>query len=97
MDRDGNLLTNMEDMKRRWKTYIEDLYRKQDEPTKLLGLESEKQVLEDDIGPEVLDIEVEEATRTLSRRKAEEMDGIPAEFLMFLRGEVKENFVNYVN
>ena len=55
MDRDGNLLTSVNDIKRRWKTYIEDLYNKQDKPTKL-GLESEKQVLEDDIGPEMLNI-----------------------------------------
>jgi len=41
----------------------------------------------------VLNIEVEEAMRTLSRRKAEGMDGISAEFLISLRGEVKEKFV----
>ena len=35
MDRDGNLLTSMDDIKRRWKTYIEDLYNKQDKPTEL--------------------------------------------------------------
>jgi len=91
MDRDGNLLTSTDDTKRRWKTFIEDLYNKQDKPTDL-GMESEKQVLEDGIGPEVLNIEVEEAIRTQSRRKAEGMDGIPAEFLISLRGEVKEKF-----
>jgi len=62
------------------------LYNKQDKPTEL-GLESEKQVLEDVIGPEVLNIEVEEAIRTLSRRKAEGMDGIPHIFAW--RGEGK--------
>jgi len=103
MDRDGNLLTSMDDIKRRWKTYIEDLYNKQDKPIEDLynkqdkptefGLESEKQVLEDDIGPEVLNIEVEESIRTLTRRKAEGMDGIPAEFVISLHGEVKEKFV----
>jgi len=42
----------------------------------------------------MLNIEVEEATRTLTtRRKAEEMDGIPAELLISLCGEVKEKFV----
>ena len=92
MDDGGNLLTSMEYIMRRWKTYIGDLYNKQDKLTEL-GLESEKQVLEDDIGPEVLNIEVEEAIRTLSRWKAEGMDGIPAEFLIYLRGEVKEKFV----
>jgi len=40
MDRDGNPLTSMDDIKRRWKRYIEDLYNKQDKPTEL-GLESE--------------------------------------------------------
>ena len=53
-NKNGNLLTKPEEIKLRWKEYIEELYAKQDKPTQI-KVENEVDVCEDNKGPYLLD------------------------------------------
>lgn len=91
-DAQGNLLIEDEDIKARWKQYIEDLYCKKGRPDRV-PVEDEEQVGDDDLGPELLECEVISAIDRLRGKKAEGEDGIPAEFIKALDSEARVKFV----
>ena len=76
----GELLTEPEAIKYRWKAYIERLYNAQNKPVSL-ELEDESRVDGDALGPRLITIEIKEAMGRLGRKKAEGSNGIPAKFL----------------
>lgn len=85
----GQLLTDPEDIKERWKQYLEQLYAKDEKPEEIV-LEKEELVLEDSKGPEIMLSEVEKAIRGLSSGKAVGTDDIPAEMFKVLGHEATE-------
>ena len=87
-DKDGNLLTEKEDILRRWKEYIEELYSTKRQTD--MKLEEESAIVEEDRGPELLPEELEKTLHSLTNNKAVGIDDIPAEFLKELNGEAKE-------
>lgn len=90
-DKDGNLLSDQNDVKARWKEYIEELYRKDEKP-KELGEGIGRADWEDE-GPGVLKEEVIDALRDISNNKAEGIDNIPAEFLKTLGEKATQELV----
>lgn len=84
-DNNGVILKEPDEIKSRWREYIEELYDKSGKPgLEEFNLEREETVNEDDKGPQLLDDEIESAINELKCRKAEGVDGIPAEFLKAL-------------
>ena len=72
-DRGGNILTDKEDVSRRWKEYVEELF--DDE-------RGERPVMEGELGgPEILVDEVRQALKEMKREKAEGSDGVVSEML----------------
>ena len=85
MDSKGALLTVKEDMKERWKEYVEMLCDKDGKPVKdELGVENERNVEVDSLGPELLASEIEAAIKEMKNGKAVGIDEIPAEILKAL-------------
>src|SRR5688572_29732774 len=73
-DKQGRLLTETNEVKNRWKEYVEELYRSEEgELHDNQGLEKEEETRgrEEDIGPEVLGEEVRAAIKELKNNKAE--------------------------
>ena len=92
MDSKGTLLTEKEDMKERWKEYVEMLYDKDGKPVEEeLGVEKEMDVEVDSLGPELLASEIEAAIKEMKNGKAVGIDEIPAEFLKALGGEAEKH------
>ena len=84
-DQNGKLLTEPDEIRNRWKEYMEELYNKAEKPSHDdIDLEDESEVEEDDMGPELLASEVLEAIQSMKKNKAEGCDGIPAEFWKIL-------------
>ena len=84
-DRDGNLITEPDRVRARWKEYIEMLYDKEGKPkAEDIAVECEASVREDCKGPELLTREITEAIKEMKRNKAVGVDNIPAEFLKVL-------------
>jgi len=84
-DRNGEMLIEREDVKNRWKEYVGELYCSCDKPKyDELGIELEKDVDEDNKGPEILEEEISKAIRELKNGKAVGMDDVPAELLKIL-------------
>src|SRR4029077_20475088 len=84
-DGNGELRTETDQIKKRWKEYIEELYSKISKPQEEdLALEKECQVDCDQMGPGLLDHKIEAAIKELKRGKAVGVDDIPAEFLKLL-------------
>src|SRR6478609_9384277 len=80
-DETGKLLTEPEDIRNRWKEYIETLYDKNGKPqNEEMGIELELDVDKNSKGPVILDSEVTNAIDALKVGKAIGPDGIPAEF-----------------
>src|SRR6476469_2851813 len=80
-DETGKLLTEPEEIRNRWKEYIETLYDKNGKPqNEEMGIELELDVDEDSKCPVILDSEVTNAIEALKAGKAIGPDGIPAEF-----------------
>ena len=78
---DGILLEREEDIMSRWKEYVEELYDKDGRPTiDEIKIEEEEDVQVDEMGPELMEEEIEAAVMDLKEKKAEGIDGIPAEF-----------------
>ena len=93
--KNGVILKESDEIKRRWREYIEDLYDKSGKPAmEDFMLESEKDVDEDDKGPQLLDDDIESAINELKCRKAEEVDGIPVEFLKALGERGRKELVS---
>jgi exonuclease III len=84
-DKDGRLLTDPEEIRKRWLEYVELLYDKKGKPEKnSMEVEDEKYVCGDDKGPSVLKSEIMTAIKEMKKNKAVGVDGIPAEFLKSL-------------
>jgi len=80
-DLDGNLLTEPEEVRKRWKDYVEILYDKEGKPKpEDMQLEGEDNVPEDFKGPEVMESEILAAIKEMKNKKAVGVDEIPAEF-----------------
>lgn len=80
-DLDGNLLTEPEEVRKRWKDYVESLYDKEGKPKpEEMQLECEDNIGEDFKGPEVLESEILAAIKEMKNKKAVGVDEIPAEF-----------------
>jgi len=94
-DKNGELLTEIDEVKNRWKEYIEDLYNKSKKPK--IGdfcLEDEGQVDCDDRGPGLLTEEIYAAIAEMKNGKAAGVDDIPAEFLKLLEGKTMQKLVD---
>jgi hypothetical protein len=84
-DQHGQLLTEPDEVRQRWRQYVETLYDKEGKPdAEEFVLESEGQVEDDSVGPELLESEIEAAIKHMKKNKAVGVDGIPAEFLQTL-------------
>jgi endonuclease/exonuclease/phosphatase family metal-dependent hydrolase len=84
----GEIITDPENVRARWKEYVEELYDKEGRPDVMWsGFEKEEEVQEDAKGPVILEEEVLEAIKSMKDKKAEGVDGIPAEFWKCLEGE----------
>jgi endonuclease/exonuclease/phosphatase family metal-dependent hydrolase len=94
-DHNGNMLTKEEDIRERWKTYIEDLYNKKGKPKESdVKMERQEDVNDDDKGPEISKNEVLEAIDHMKKSKAEGSDGIPSELLKALSEKTKEKLAD---
>src|SRR6476469_7480045 len=70
-DETGKLLTEPEEIRSRWKEYIETLYDKNEKSqNEQMGIELERNVDEDSKGPVILDCEVTNAIEALKVGKA---------------------------
>ena len=77
----GVLLTEGEEIRERWACYVEELYDKNGKPDLIsMSTGSEDLVAEDEKGPGLLQEEVTTAIKEMKSKKAEGVDGIPAEF-----------------
>ncbi len=80
-DDKGKLLTEPDDVRKRWKEYIEILYDREGKPKPGdIEVELEGTVCEDEKGPELLRSEIMTAITEMKGNKAVGVDNIPAEF-----------------
>ena len=94
-DKDGRLLEDSGDIRKRWKEYVEELYTGNtsiEEEMEKQEKEQEEAQTEDTIGPEVMKEEVLAAIEDMKNGKAEGIDNIPIEMLRNL-GEKAMNEV----
>ena len=92
--KDGELKTEINDVKLRWKEYVEELYDKSGKPLEEdFRLEDEDLVESDQKGPDVMNEEIYAAIRDIKNGKATGIDDIPAEFLKMLEGEALKTLV----
>jgi len=90
----GELLTDRDSIKDRWKEYIEELYDKDGKPIEAdMNLERETEVEADCVGPELLDEEILDALQSLKEDKAPGIDNIPAEFLKVAGEKMRHEIV----
>ena len=76
-------LTEAEDIKKRWKEYTEELYKKDlHEPDNHDGVITHTQV-----EPDILEWEVKQALGNITTNKASGGDGIPAELVQILKDD----------
>ena len=84
-DAQGELITELDEVKLRWKEYIEELYSKDKKPRlEEFNLETESQIEQDKRGPSLLNDEIHAAIKEMKNGKAVGIDDIPAEFLKML-------------
>ena len=87
-DKEGELKTELREVKDRWKEYIEELYDKDRKPVEGdFAMEEENMIENDHKGPDILKEEIYEAIKCMKNGKATGIDDIPAEFLKMLEGE----------
>ena len=80
-DRNGMDLTEAEDIKKRWREYTEELYKKHlHEPDNHDGMITH-------LEPDILECEVKWALGSITMNKASRGDGIPVELFQILRGD----------
>ena len=79
-DKNGNLLTKPEEIKLRWKEYIEELYAKQEKATQI-KIKNEVDVCEDNKGPYLLESEILQTIKEMKDGKAAGWDKITAELI----------------
>ena len=80
-DRNGMDLTEAEDIKKRWKEYTEELYKKDlHDPDNHDGVIT-------DLEPDILECEVKWALESITMNKASRGDGIPVELFQILKDD----------
>ena len=89
-DKDGNTIKNEQEILKRWKEYVGDLYNKDGKPKNRSVEETSKN--DDEEGPSILRKEVEWAIKALKAKKATGIDEVPAEVLKIM----EENGINSV-
>ena len=78
-DRNGSRLTEVEDIKKRWQEYTEELYKKEfHDPDNHDGAITS-------LEPDVLEFKVKWALRSITTNKASGSDGIPVELFQVLK------------
>jgi antitoxin component of MazEF toxin-antitoxin module len=93
-DRNGEMISEPAEARKRWKEYIEQLYDEEHKPTEEeIKMEEEDQVQEDSKGPALLESEIREAIKEMKSKKAEGIDGIPAEILKTLGLEAMKEVI----
>ncbi|XP_062831453.1 uncharacterized protein LOC134297540 [Anolis carolinensis] len=80
-NKDGKDLTEAEEIKKRWREYTEDLYRKDN------NIEDSFDGVVSELEPDILRSEVEWALRSIANNKAAGDDRIPAELFKILEGD----------
>ena len=80
-DRNGMDLTEVEDIKKRWQEYTEELYKKDlHDPDNHDGVITH-------LEPDILECEVKWALESITKNKASGVDGIPVELLQILKDD----------
>ena len=80
-DRNGRDLTEAEDIKKRWKEYTEELYKKDlHDPDNHDGVIT-------DLEPDILECEVQWALESITMNKASGCDGMPVELFQILKDD----------
>ena len=88
------MLTEPDEVRNRWREYIELLYDKNGKPSlEDIGLEEEYLIEDDYKGPKLIDSEVRAAVAEMKQNKAEGVDGIPAEFWKVLSGRALKELI----
>src|SRR6267154_812637 len=81
----GNIVTEPEEVRERWRQYIESLYDRDGKPKiEDIQVEEREEVDEEEIGPQVLKSEILVAISEMMEGKAVGVDAIPAEMLKCL-------------
>ena len=78
-DKDGAMIQDPQQVKERWKEYIEELYQTKSRPKELN--QEKKEDEDEETGPEILKEEVVAAIADMKNNKSEGIDSIPAEIL----------------
>ena len=81
MDRNGMGLTEVEDIKKRWQEYTEELYRKD-----LHDQDNHDSVITH-LEPDILECEVKWALGSITTSKASGGDGIPGKLFQILKDD----------
>ena len=80
-DRNGRDLTEAEDIKKRWREYTEELYKKDHhDPDNHNGVITH-------LEPDILECEVKWALGSITMNKGSEGDGIPVELFQILKDD----------
>lgn len=88
-NKDGDLISDGNAIRHRWKEYLEELYNKDGRPENI-EIEDRENITEETVGPAILDSEIEDAIKYMKKRKSAGSDNIPAEFLKKLGTTAKE-------
>ena len=80
-DRNGMDLTEVEDIKKRWQEYTEELYKKD------LHDPDDHDAVIIDLEPDILECEVKWALESITTNKASGGDGMPVELFQILEDE----------
>ena len=80
-DRNGMDLTQAEDIKKRWKEYTEELYKKD-----LHDPDNHDDMITN-LGPDILECEVKWALGSITTNQASGRDGIPVELFQILKDD----------
>ena len=81
-DRNGMDLTEVEDIKKRWQEYTEELYKKD------LHDQNNYNGVITDLEPDILECEVKWALESITTNKASGDDDIPVELFQILKDDV---------
>ena len=92
-DKNGELLSSPDDVRERWREYIEELYDKENRPKEEEMGNYTEAPSEEDIGPSLLKDEIVNAIKDTKVKKSEGIDEIPAEFIKSLGEKATEELV----
>ena len=93
-DKNGELKTEMNEVKERWREYVEELYDKAGKPVvDDFNLEDENIIENDQRGPDILRDEIYAAIKCIKNGKAAGVDDVPAEFLKMLEGDALKKLI----